>query len=510
MTAEVEKAAIKAWTCVPLKEYLVISNQYGQTQWLLHTTTLEYGALPKGEWTITADGDEAVLEDASNKEAPLLFASDILKQRLARRHSEGRLVVVEDRKGKEVAWSIEGWWRKGEEMEVRFKLYPAKLPQEWPVRKFYMKRSGFRLAWSTDQLYRYCAMSAYKNHQSNWWTKNCSLMNAKLSNLGVAPTHCFHSYHSENLKKTKPVDWQILEYTPNGSLTTFGLLFFLPRWAFCKEGRSGGLRGDNSADAARFLLRSLISGCCLGGYSLPIRFDSRWSPAWPLHEPAVASWLMPVNADGEVDMAAWQEQVMGPDPWPQKAYSFLREAGLRTNRGTVSLCDFLGCCAKLPVLRSLHLQVSWFLAVHIEKHLLSTIGKAPKNEDVMSLKTFDIMAILCNASRLNSYLLSYNLSCRQSSTGMWDHGFATDKAHVGNSSLSNTILTWGENTAAFAAPWVRGVGTQYTAARRPTRGPWRCLRGFPEPNENSKSIISNLMVLGIRCKSTQKRELSKY
>jgi hypothetical protein len=113
-------------------------------------------------------------------------------------------------------------------------------------------------------------------------------------------------------------------------------------------------------------------GSCKLDMAMPTRYDSEWTPAWLCHERTAPSWNMIVDMHGYIAMEAWPGPGMGADPWPHTVHGFLREWGLVSTHGQVSLWDLFGAAAQLPVLRSLHMHIGLHLALQIEKHLLGT------------------------------------------------------------------------------------------------------------------------------------------
>lgn len=276
-------------------------------------------------------------------------------------------------------------------------------------------RCNARLYWSATDLYTTLRMGFYGGVPSKWVYNCLAKWREWLRDIGMSPDSVLQSSNATE-KPTGDDFGHPVAVLPFTSVCSVGLLALLARWAGCST-QKGGLRDESARSAARSLLEAVLSSSAHArpAGDLEIRFDAHWQARWSLSEVRPADLLLPIDSSGRMDVTEWQCKFACTTGG--LVYSWWRTL-LKTK------CDMKGRLVKISDLliatagavEGLFRQVAWQAGLIVEKAAYASLKLNLRGDDIIQVRTLDLMQIAQNPRRLDTVLLQHVVAGVHAST----------------------------------------------------------------------------------------------
>lgn len=450
--------------------------------------------LRPGLWHLEFDADGSGCIAAENSDE-VVFLEDVFSQKLFVT-GDGRIVLMSER-GEASDLHLEN--RRYCEGIASFAKDSRRGELQLTAYALCRHRAGFRVWWSLTSAYKTLGLKSFKGFPSKWVYESMGSWVAAMGQISLEG-HMMLSTGGLSIEDSlKSPD----RFLPSGSASSLGLLWLMTRCALLPC-RLGGLRDDEDRAAARRLLKALLLACPREGevWKVRVAFDDEWQNKWP--RPTFDSAMcvdLEVNANGELDVCAWREQVEAAvvdrghplRSWWQGISQAIPSSGI------VPLENLLDQALRKKQLAPLARQLLWSVGLRLDAQVLAddaaneSLGWVAASQEGLRGRSREVDLQLARylASSQNMFKAPAFLS------------LATDKASVKGLSLVNTVMVDSNNRAALLPPQVGLVPPwegSFRLAASP-RGSWcSAVPGSRKPRQDFVRLVYNLFVLLVyRC-----------
>lgn len=241
-------------------------------------------------------------------------------------------------------------------------------------------------------------------------------------------------------------------FLPTPSCSALALLALLVRWAYNLPTR-GGMRDEQGRSQAKLLVAALFSCCAAPGgtWHLSVVITQVWSCRWPRPPVGGHTDLLPVDADGFVDISLWRDRIESavlPRGDPLRQWWKSMENATTTD-GRAKLLDFVVAASRSASCKSLFAQLIWGVANQVQEVLLNTDSPS---ELVGRLVLHGASDFRPNAKAGDFHLARYIEAGAAQIGQPMQLSLVTDKAQVKGLSLSNCIAVTSDNYGVIFPP----------------------------------------------------------